>query len=379
MTMSEVAPRNLKRTALYEEHRALGGRLIAFAGFDMPVQYAGILKEHEAVRKRAGMFDLSHMAQFELHGADVGAWADSLTVNNVATMKPGQARYNIFTNEQGGCHDDVLFYRLGDREWLLVVNASNAEKMWAHLSERRTPDVRLVNRHADRALIAVQGPRAIDIVSALLVGEEERAGVRAMTYYTCRQGVISGRRALLARTGYTGEDGFELFVDACDASSLWRRFMDVGASHGLEPAGLGSRDILRLEAGMPLYGHELTEELSPIAGGQRWAVKMNKPEFVGKRALAEQLESDSYERIVGLVVPGRIPARTGYPVFHGEEPAGEVRSASLSPSLQANIATALVRKKASLAGTELTIEIRGMRHPAHVVELPFYTALSRRP
>lgn len=370
--MSELASRVLKRTALYEEHRALGGRMIPFAGYDMPVQYAGILKEHEAVRKRAGMFDLSHMAQLELYGADAGVWADSLTVNNVATMRPGQARYNIFTNEQGGCHDDVLFYRLGDREWLLVVNASNAEKMWAYLNERLTPDLRLVNRHEDRALIALQGPRAMEIIATLLIGEEERVRLRAMKHYTCASGVVAGARALIARTGYTGEDGFELFVDACDARSLWLRLLEVGAAHGLEPAGLGSRDILRLEAGMPLYGFELTEELSPIAGGQGWAVKMSKPEFVGKRALATLLESDSYDRIVGVIVPGRVPARTGYPVFHDDEAAGEVRSASLSPSLQVNIATALVRKEAALAGAALTIEIRGTRHPARVVALPFY-------
>jgi aminomethyltransferase len=371
MIMSEVTTCELKRTALYEEHRALGGRMVPFAGFEMPVQYASILKEHKAVRERAGIFDLSHMAQFELRGAGVGAWADALTVNDVATMKTGQARYNIFTNERGGCLDDVLFYRLSDQEWLLVVNAGNAQKMRAYLNERCTPDVRIVNRHADRALIAVQGPRAIDVVAAL-IGDEERAGLRAMKYYTCRPGVVAGARALLARTGYTGEDGFELFVDASDARPLWSRLMDAGAAYGLEPAGLGSRDVLRLEAGMPLYGFELTEELSPLAGGQRWAVKMGKPEFAGKRALAEQLENDTYERIAGLIVPGRVPARTGYPVFRGEERAGEVRSAAPSPTLQTNIATALVRKDASLPGTELTVEIRGARHPARVVALPFY-------
>jgi aminomethyltransferase len=338
----------------------------------MPVQYAGILKEHEAVRKRAGLFDLSHMAQFELHGADVGAWADSLTVNEVATMKPGQARYNIFTNEQGGCRDDVLFYRLGDLEWLLVVNAGNAEKMWGYLNERRAQDVRLANRHADRALIAVQGPRAADIVASLIAGEEERVALRAMKYYTCVLGVVADTQALLARTGYTGEDGFELFVDARDARPLWRRLLEAGAAYGVEPTGLGARDILRLEAGMPLYGFELTEELSPVAGGQRWAVKMHKPQFIGKRALAEQLERDSYERIVGLIVPGRVPARTGYPIFHGEERVGEVRSASLAPSLQTNVATALVRKEASSPGTELAVEIRGTRHAARVAALPFY-------
>jgi len=370
--MNEVAPSTLKRTPLYEEHRALGGRLVPFAGFEMPVQYAGILKEHEAVRKRAGLFDLSHMAQFALHGAEVGAWADSLTVNEVATMKPGQARYNIFTNEQGGCHDDVLFYRLGEQELHLVVNAGNAEKMWAYLNERCAPNVKLTDLRAERALIAVQGPRAADTTAALMAREEERAALRAMKYYTCAPGIVAGVRVLLARTGYTGEDGFELFVDAADARALWHRLLEAGCAHGLEPAGLGARDMLRLEAGMPLYGFELTEELSPLAGGQRWAVKMNKPAFVGKSTLTEQLARDDYERIVGLIVPGRVPARTGYAVFHGDDRVGEVRSASLAPSLQVNIATALVRKEVSPVGTELTIEIRGARHEARVAALPFY-------
>ena len=361
----------LRRTALYDEHRALGGRLVPFAGFEMPVQYAGILKEHEAVRKRAGVFDLSHMAQFELRGPGVAAWADALTVNEVATMKPWQARYNIFTNERGGCLDDVLFYRLDGDAWLLVVNASNAEKMWTYLSVKRMPGVTLENRHGERALIAVQGPRALEIVERLIV-EGEREDLRAMRYYTCRQSRVAGVPALLARTGYTGEDGFELFIEGADAPRVWLRLLEVGSAYDAAPAGLGARDILRLEAGMPLYGFELTEELSPIAGGQSWAVKMGKPEFVGKRALAEQIAGGTYDRIVGMLLPGKVPARTGYAVFLGEERVGEVRSASFAPSVGANIATALVRKDAAPEGTELSVEIRGARHAAKVLKLPFY-------
>jgi aminomethyltransferase len=370
--MSETQTRALKRTALYDEHRASGGRIVPFAGFEMPVQYAGILKEHDAVRKRAGLFDLSHMAQFELHGAEVGAWADELTVNDVATMKIGQARYNIFTNERGGCMDDVLFYRLGELEWLLVVNAGNAEKMGAYLQERRAAGVRIANRHGDRALIAVQGPRALEVVAPLLEGDDERAALRSMKYYSCAPRIVAGTRALIARTGYTGEDGFELFVDGADARALWGRLSEIGAEHGVQPAGLGARDVLRLEAGMPLYGFELTEELSPIAGGQQWAVKLRKPQFPGRSVLTQQLESDAYDRIAGIVVPGRVPARTGYAVFRGAERVGEIRSASPSPSLQTNIATALLRKDACEPGTELSVDIRGSRHDARVVALPFY-------
>jgi aminomethyltransferase len=362
----------LKKTALYEEHRALGARLVPFAGFSMPVQYAGILKEHEAVRKRAGLFDLSHMAQFALEGAGVGAWADALTINNVETMRPGQARYNIFTNEWGGCHDDVLFYRITEQEWLLVVNAGNAEKMWAYLNERSVPDVRMKNRYGDHALIALQGPRSADILVAAIAREEDRAALRAMKYYTCTRAVITDVPVLLARTGYTGEDGFELFVADEQAAELWQRLSATGSTYGLEPAGLGARDILRLEAGMPLYGFEIDEERSPFAGGQGWAVKMGKRNFVGKAALAEQLARDTYDRVVGLVLPGRVPARTGYRVFHAENLVGEIRSASLSPSLGMHIATALVAKEASAIGSACMVDIRGVRHEAKVTALPFY-------
>ena len=362
-----------RRTALYDEHVALGARIVPFAGFDMPVQYAGILKEHDAVRKRAGLFDLSHMAQFGLHGEEVAAWADRMTINNVATMKVGQARYNIFTNERGGAHDDVLFYRLAPDDWLLVVNAANADKMWSLLSREKPSGVELKSYHGDRALIAVQGPRAAEIVSSLAPEGESRDAVRAMKYYTCTRLPIAGIDALVARTGYTGEDGYELFVEGPEAPRLWQILLDAGKPFGIEPAGLGARDVLRLEAGMPLYGHELTEEISPLAAGQAWAVKLNKPEFTGKAALAEQAAGDSYDRIAGVLLEGRVPAREGYPVYLGEERVGEVRSASIAPAVgNRNIATVYVRKDAAADGAQLGIQIRGSRHPARVVPLPFY-------
>jgi aminomethyltransferase len=359
----------LQRTALYDEHVALGGRMVPFGGFEMPVQYAGILREHDAVRKRAGLFDLSHMAQYELRGAGVAEWADGLTVNAVGTMKPWQARYNIFTNPSGGCHDDVLFYRLPDR-WLLVVNAGNAAKMWPYLqaAAAERADVELANRHGSRALIAVQGPRAVEIVAPLC-----DVDAAAIKYYFCAEGSVDGAPALIARTGYTGEDGFELFVEGADAPRLWRTLLERGAALGLEPAGLGARDVLRLEAGMPLYGFELSEEISPLAGGQGWAVKTSKPSFVGREPIVEQLEHDTYERIAGLILEGRVPARGGYPVFARGERVGEIKSASIAPAVgNKNVATALVRKDAAAVGTELGVEIRGTLHAARVVPLPFY-------
>lgn len=356
-----------KRTPLYDEHVRLGARMIPFGGFDMPVQYASILKEHEAVRRRAGLFDLSHMGQFELRGDAVAAWADKLTVNAVGTMKPMQARYNIFTNQTGGALDDVIFYRLDDR-WLLVVNASNAEKMWTHLRDRAAPGVHLENKHGRGALVAIQGP-----LSARMLQPHTDADLGSLKYYFCTQARVYGKQAVLARTGYTGEDGFEIFVDGPDAAAIWNGLLEDNAEQGLIPAGLGSRDVLRLEAGMPLYGHELTEDITPVQAGLTWAVKFAKPTFVGKAALQAQHERDDFARIVGIVMDGRAPAREGYHVFSGERRVGEIRSGSVAPSLDnKNIATALVEKEASATGTPLTVHIRGTAYGAAVVPLPFY-------
>jgi len=356
----------IRRTALWEAHRALGARMVPFGGFEMPVQYGdGILKEHDAVRHAAGLFDLSHMAQFELRGPGVGAWADTLTVNNVATIKPGVARYNIFCNEAGGAHDDVIFYRLDDDRWLLVVNAANAAKMWAHLQAHPGTGVTLTNRHGERALIAIQGPK-----SAAILGGFVDADIAAMKYYTCLETSVRGRPAIVARTGYTGEDGFEVFLDSEDATDLWDALLAL-AQPPL-PCGLGARDVLRLEAGMPLYGHEMTEAIGPIQAQLHWAVKFTKPAFIGKDALAAQVAAGDFSRIVGLVLDGKVPARAGYPVLVDGQNVGEVRSGSLAPSLGKNIATALVPAAAASAGTRIGVEIRGTVHPATVVALPFY-------
>jgi len=342
--------------------------MVPFGGFEMPVQYSSILKEHDAVRHRAGLFDLSHMGQFWLTGEMVAPWADTLTINAVGTMKPMQARYNIFCNDAGGTHDDTIFYRL-EHGWLLVVNASNADKMWAHL-ESHLPDagVEIENRHERYALIAIQGPKAVEML-------QPHAGIElgSMRYYFCAETQVNGVPAIVARTGYTGEDGFEIFVDGAQAPAIWSALLAAHREEGLEPCGLGARDVLRLEAGMPLYGHELTEQITPVQAGLNWAIKLNKPEFVGKEALERQLAVDNYQRIVGLVMAGRAPAREDYPVRFGDRIAGTVRSGSIAPSVgNKNIATALVSKEAAAEGTRLEVEIRGARHEATVVPLPFY-------
>lgn len=342
--------------------------MVPFAEFEMPVQYTGILKEHDAVRHRAGLFDLSHMGQFWLTGEMVGRWADTLTINGVGTMKPMQARYNLFCNDGGGTHDDTIFYRL-DRGWLLVVNAANAEKMWTLLNQRLpSSGVELENRHGRFALIAIQGPRSVEMLQPHV--DVDLAGLR---YYFCAEGHVDGIATVIARTGYTGEDGFELFVDGENASVIWNRLLREHRADGLEPCGLGARDVLRLEAGMPLYGHELTEAITPVQAGLKWALKLEKPEFTGKAALQEQLAVDKYSRIVGLVMEGRVPAREDYPVWFDGRTVGSVRSGSIAPSVQnKNVATALVAPEASAIGTGLEVEVRGAKHAATVVAMPFY-------
>jgi aminomethyltransferase len=358
----------LNRTALYDEHVRAGARLVPFGGFEMPVQYSSILKEHDAVRHRAGLFDLSHMGQFSLKGEAVAPWADTLTTNAVGTMKPMQARYNLFCNEDGGTHDDTILYRLEER-WLLVVNASNAEKMWRHLEAHRPESgVELENHHGKRALIAIQGPRSVEMLQPHV-----DVDLASLKYYFCAEGRVDGVPAVIARTGYTGEDGFELFVDGADAPGLWSALLNVHRAEGLEPCGLGARDVLRLEAGMPLYGHELTETITPVQAGLAWAVKPSKPEFLGKNALQAQLELDDYPRIAGLVMDGRAPAREGYSVWQGDRQVGTVRSGSIAPSVEnKNVATALLSPEAATLGARLSVEIRGARHDATVVPLPFY-------
>lgn len=358
----------LKRTALHDEHVKLGARLVPFGGFEMPVQYAGILKEHDAVRNRAGLFDLSHMGQFILEGENVAQWADGLTINAVETMKPLQARYNIFCNPAGGAHDDVIFYKL-DGRWLLVVNASNADKMWKHLNAHvGDSGVKLTSLHGTNALIAIQGPKAL----AMLQPHVD-IDVNAVKYYFCAEAVVYGKKAVLARTGYTGEDGFELFVDGADAPEIWSALLRDHGAEGLEACGLGARDVLRLEAGMPLYGHEMTEQITPVQAGLTWALKLAKPAFIGKEALAAQVDADTFPRIAGLVMSGRVPAREGYKVYLGGREVGEIRSGSMAPSCGGkNIATALVEKDAATLGAELEVEIRGARHAATVTAQPFY-------
>jgi aminomethyltransferase len=332
----------------------------------MPIVYSSILEEHRAVRTAVGMFDLSHMGQFVAGGDGVAPWLDGLTANDVASMRPNQARYNIFTNDAGGAHDDVIIYRM-DGRWLIVVNAANTAKMWELLSATKPARVELTNRTAVSSLIALQGPNAAAALQRLC--DVTLADVR---YYQACEARVAGVKTEIARTGYTGEDGFEVFAAAEAANTLWEAFTAAGAVLGLRPAGLGARDVLRLEAGMPLYGHELDESITPLQAGLDWVVKFNK-QFTGRAALEKQRAENTYDRIAGLVMEGKAPARATYPVLLRGERVGEIRSGSPAPALGGkNIATALVRKSAAEVGTRLTVEIRGTAHHATVVKMPFY-------
>ena len=358
-----------ERTALYGAHLRLGAKMSPFGGFLMPIQYTGIIDEHRAVRSAVGMFDLSHMGQFVLSGDGVDTWLDTLTCNEVASMRPNQARYNVFTNDRGGALDDTIVYKLPGR-WLVVVNASNTPKMWAWLNGRaeKPAGIALDDRTPRSALIALQGPRSAELLQPLT-----DVALDKIKYYHAAEGEVDGCRAEIARTGYTGEDGFELFIAAGDAKRLWDRLLRDGPRVGLKPAGLGARDVLRLEAGMPLYGHELDEAITPLQAGLDWAVKLGKPSFIGKQALEDQRAAGGYDRVVGLVMEGRAPARAGYDVYQEGSRVGEVRSGSPAPALGGkNIATALVHAGAAGVGTRLEVRIREQHHPATVVALPFY-------
>ncbi len=357
-------------TPLYAAHLRLGAKMSPFGGFLMPISYAGILDEHKAVRAAAGIFDLSHMGQFSVCGQAGGAWLDRLTTNAITTMRPNQARYTLFTDDRGGTLDDTIVYRFPDR-WLIVVNGSNTGKMWKWLSEHANAGLSLENRTPRSALIAIQGPRSAEMIQPLT-----RVDLASIKYYYAAEGSVGGVQAQIARTGYTGEDGFELFIAAENAESLWNRLCTEGARVNALPAGLGARDILRLEAGMPLYGHELSEEITPLMAGLDWAVKFNKLSFIGKSALEAQKQRGDYDRIVGIIMDGRVPAREGYAVYKDGARVGTVRSGSPAPALGGrNIATALVRQAASAQAERLEVEVRGKPYPATVVPQPFY----RRP
>jgi aminomethyltransferase len=358
------------RTPLYDWHVAQGARMVDFAGWDMPVLYTSVIEEHQAVRLSSGLFDISHMGRLRFDGAEAEALLQSVFTNNVATMKPGQARYGLVCNDEGGILDDVLVYRF-DLFWLMVVNASNREKIIDWIRHRQNQHkAAMTDLTRDKAMIAVQGPRAVEVVKALMPGAE------SIKYYFAA--VNPGARGLepwiVSRTGYTGEDGFELIVPSSHAASAVSKLLAIARDRQIElkPCGLGARDTLRLEAAMPLYGHELNEKTDPFQAGLAWAVKLDKGPFIGREALQRRRDEPNLRRRIGLELAGKRLAREGASVRKSGKDIGVVTSGTFAPTVQKAIAMAYVEPACTQPGTTCEVDIRGKTEMARVVPLPFY-------
>jgi aminomethyltransferase len=356
------------KTACHDWHVAHRGRMVDFAGWDMPVQYSTITEEHQAVRTAAGLFDIAHMGRLRLTGPDAARFLDHLLTRSVATLRTGQVRYALVTNEQGGILDDVLAYRFAGFH-LLVVNASNRVKIVDWIDQhRRGFDVTVEDLTFDWFMLALQGPRSLEILAPLVERD-----IGALKYYWGTETKVSGVPGIVTRTGYSGEDGFEVILPAERGLALWENIVASGSAVGLLPAGLGCRDTLRFEAAMPLYGHEMDETVDPFTAGLGFGVNLDKEtEFVGQAALrAAARRTDRLQR-VGLELEGRRIAREGALLFSGSNQVGRVTSGTFSPTLQKSIAMGYVPAKTAQPGTLLDVDIRGKREPARVVELPFY-------
>jgi aminomethyltransferase len=358
---------SLQRTPLYAFHAAHGGRLVDFAGWEMPVQYRSILEEHKAVRRTAGLFDVSHMGEVDVQGPDAGRFLNQLVTNDVAKMYPGRVLYSPMCQPDGGVVDDLLVYMRAPDDYFLCINAGNVDKDVAWITAQAAGfQVSVRNRSEDYALLAVQGPKAAEIVQSLT-----GAKLGAVKYYHFAEGTVAGIACILSRTGYTGEDGFELYHAASDAPLLAEALLAAGAPHGLELAGLGARDSLRLEAGYPLYGHEISATISPLTAGLGWTVKLDKgAEFVGRAALLAEKQGGAAQTVVYFRTGDRRIVRADAPVLGSAGlPVGRVLSGTLSPMLNEAIGSALVSKEA--AAGPLSVDIRGTLLNLQLVKPPF--------
>jgi aminomethyltransferase len=350
--------------------------MTSFAGWQMPLRYGSETTEHLAVRRAAGLFDLSHMGEIAVTGPDAGAALDYALTGQLSAMAPGRARYTMICAEDGGVLDDLVVYRQGEQEFLVIANASNTATVFGALTDRAAGyDAAVVDSTQDYALIAVQGPAAAGILAPLARLAPAGLELGAMKYYAGAFGTVAGREAWVARTGYTGEDGFEVYSRPDDAEHVWMALAAEGSGAGLVPAGLAARDTLRLEAGMPLYGNELGPDVTPFEAGLGRVVKFDKPgEFVGREALAARASSGPSRHLAGLTIASRRIARHGYPVLADGRTCGTVTSGAPSPTLGVPIAMAyLDRPAASLAGADLSVGIRGEAVPARLTDLPFYS------
>jgi aminomethyltransferase len=361
----------VRETVLHDVHVRMGARMVEFGGWHMPVLYSSIRDEHKAVRTAAGLFDLCHMGRLEIAGRAAVAFLEYVQTAKVADAAVGEARYALLCDESGRTLDDIVFYRLADR-LLVVVNASNRDRdlawMQRHLAEKRL-DATLADRSEDLAMLAVQGPRSVEVLSRL-----SRDPIGELGYYHALEGAVGGAPAVIGRTGYTGEDGFELYFSREHAIRLWNEILEAGRPSGLLPIGLGARDTLRLEAAMPLYGHELTPETNPFEAGLGFAVKLKRDDFVGRAALAALKERPLSRRLVCIECEGRKIPREGCAVLDaaGKETIGKVTSGTFSPTFERPICMAYVAAAHAEPGTPLAVEVRGDALPGKVVKRPFY-------
>jgi aminomethyltransferase len=367
--MSQALSGTLKKTPLNARHRSLGARMVEFGGWDMPVEYSGIVAEHEAVRTRAGLFDVSHMGEIEIAGRDALKAVQHITSNDASRLSVGQAQYSALPTPNGTFVDDVLTYRLADEHFMLVVNASNIMKdfAWITSSIAGLGDAVAVNTSSRYALIALQGPAARDVLQTLT-----GINLSEIKYYWFTTGEVAGVRVTVSRTGYTGEDGYEVFVPPASAERVWDAILTAGKAAGVIPAGLGARDTLRLEASMRLYGNDMDETTTVLEADLGWIVGWKKDEFIGADVLRRQKQEGVRRKIAGFEVLDRAIARHGYDVYVAGEKAGVVTSGTQTPHLKKAIGMAYLPIEASTAGTEFEIDVRGRRVRAHVVPMPFY-------
>jgi aminomethyltransferase len=359
----------LRQTPLHATHVALGARMVPFAGWEMPVQYTGVTQEHNAVRNAVGLFDVSHMGELHFEGAGAGALVDSLVTNAVGGLALGRALYTVACSERGTILDDLIIYRLGETHYLVVCNASNLDKMSAHFARHAAGRCEFRDASDDTALLALQGPRSSDVLRAI----DPQLPALHLARFGVSRATLAGIPITTARTGYTGEDGFELFCPSASAAELWRALFEAGRAFGLEPIGLAARDTLRLEARLSLYGHELDEETDPFEAGLGWVVKLDKGEFLGREALVRRKREPSPRKLVGFEMIGRGIARQGYPIVDAEGRAvGSVTSGAPGLSIAKNIGLGYVPSALSHIGQRVGIEIRGKSVEAKVCATPFY-------
>ena len=366
----------LKRTPLYQEHVAAGARMVPFGGWEMPVQYTGIIEEHRTARSAVGLFDVSHMGEFEIEGPGALAALQHLTTNDVTALQVGQIQYSVLCYPTGTVVDDLTVYRVGDERYMVTVNAGNIEKDWAHVtkSTEHVKDARWRNASEGTGLIAVQGPKA-----EALVGRLADRDVTAIGYYRFARGNVGEVPSLISRTGYTGEDGFELYAPADQTARLWKALLDAGRADGAAPIGLGARDTLRLEMKYALYGNDIDETTNALEAGLGWVVKPAKGEFIGREALEKIRAEGLQRRLVGIEMIDKAVARHGYPMLKDGRAVGIVTSGSYGPSVDKYIAIAYVETALAAVGTALEVEIRGQGKAAQVVRTPFYPSKVKKP